>query len=343
MHVVVTDAFAGVERYVSRLAAGQAESGHRVVVIGGQTSAMRTAISAMGDAPVALTSAGTMLRAARRIRTLGRRADVIHVHMTAAEIAVGLATLTTPRRTGVVVSTRHFGRPRGHGPQGRIVAGVARRTLDAEIAISRFVASEIDGEATVVYPGVGDRPDGRPAAERERTVLLVQRMEPEKRTDFALRTFAESGLARQGWRLRVAGDGSQREPVQLQARELGIGDVTEFLGARGDVDELMARAGVLLAPCDVEALGLSVLEAMAGGLPVVAAAAGGHLELLDGLDRRALHAPNDHRAAAEALADLAGDVEGRDRYGHAARSRQRRGFTLAAQIAGTEKVYRRVL
>lgn len=342
MHVVVTDAFAGVERYVSRLAAGQAAAGHQVVVMGGRTPAMSTAIAAMG-ATVAVTPAGPMVRAARRIRTLGRRADVIHVHMTAAEIAAGLAALTTSHRSAAVVSTRHFGRPRGHGPQGRVVASMARRTLDAEIAISRFVQGEIDGNATVVYPGVDDRPDGRPAADRERVVLLVQRMEREKRTDFALRTFAGSGLATQGWRLRVAGDGSLRDQVRLLAHDLGIGDVTEFLGTRDDVDELMTTAGVLLAPCDVEALGLSVLEAMAGGLPVVAAAAGGHLELLDSLDPRALHPSNDHAAAARALSDLAGDVQGRDRYGAAAQARQRTRFTLTAQVAGTDRVYRSVL
>ena len=94
----------------------------------------------------------------------------------------------------------------------------------------------------------------------------------------AIEGFVASGLADEGWTLDIAGEGSQRTHLERLAADRGAGAAVRFLGFRMDVDELMAAAGIFLAPRPTEALGLSVLEAMAAGLPVVAAAAGGHLE-----------------------------------------------------------------
>ncbi|WP_258934086.1 glycosyltransferase [Nesterenkonia pannonica] len=105
-------------------------------------------------------------------------------------------------------------------------------------------------------------------------MLIAQRLEAEKDTATAIEAFARSELAARGWRLRIAGDGSLRPALERQAAELGIAQSTEFLGMRTDVSELMGAAGLMLAPCAVEGLGLGVLEAMSVGLPVVASRSG---------------------------------------------------------------------
>ncbi|MEK8227833.1 glycosyltransferase [Oerskovia sp. M15] len=204
-----------------------------------------------------------------------------------------------------MVATRHFARPRGSGPAAGVTAAVARRPVRAQIAISQYVADHIDGDSAVVHPGIDDRPEGVGAAGRDRSILLVQRLEPEKRTDLGILAFAASGLPADGWRLVVAGDGSQRGDLETIVAREGLGEHVELLGARSDVDALMQRAGILLAPCPVEGLGLSVLEAMANALPVVAAGAGGHLETLGGLEPLALYPPTDIARAGEHLAVLA--------------------------------------
>ena len=141
----------------------------------------------------------------------------------------------------------------------------------------------------------------------------------------------------------IAGDGPLRPILQRLATELGIERAVHFLGRRADVPRLMRSAGLLVAPCDIEAYGISAVEAMAAGLPVVAAAAGGQLETVGRVPDAALFPPGDVVRAAALLRSLAQDVEARDTYGQALQATQQRDLTLAAQACATERVYETVL
>lgn len=334
VHAIRSGAFAGVEQFVLRLALRQALDGHAVHVIGGDESHMRGPLAQRG---IGFTPATRTLQTARAIRRTASDADVVNAHMTAADVAAVLA-LGGSRSRVALISTRHFTRRRGRSRLLPVDAFVGGR-IDAEISISRAVAASIDRPSTVVHSGVAVTDAA--AASRLRTVLIAQRLEAEKRTDLGIRAFAASGLEAEGWTLQVAGDGAERSGLEALATELGV--AARFLGFRTDVPHLMARAGMLLAPCTVEGLGLAVIEAMAAGLPVVAADAGGHTELLEGLDERALYSAEDRDAAARALASLASDPAGRAALGAAERDRQRTRFSLEAQAAGTETVYRRAI
>jgi len=336
VHIIRSDGFAGVEKHVARLASAQAVDGWRVAVIGGGGVPMH---QEWGGSRVPHREAVTLLDTVRRLDEF-RGVDLLHAHMTAAEAAA----LLSPRMRHVpLVVTRHFAAPRGGSPLGRLAAPLIRRRLAAQIAISDYVARSIDGVSTVIYPGVPSAPDVVPGALREPTVLVAQRLEPEKRTEDAVRAFAASGLAGAGWRLLIAGSGSQARALRQLADALGVSAATRFLGYRGDVPDLMASASILLATCDVEGLGLSVLEAMALGLPVVASAAGAHLETVGGVDGAALYRPGDADAAGDMLAALAASPDRRRVYGGRLQQAQRARFSIAAQAEQTETLYRSVL
>jgi glycosyltransferase involved in cell wall biosynthesis len=331
VHAIRSAAFAGVEQFVLRLAVQQAADGHRVHVIGGDPARMRPGLAhpALSFAPAT--------RTAETVQAIARAApgaDVVNTHMTAADAAAVMA-LAARRRRPPIVSTRHFTSPRGRFaglPIDALVAG----TIDAELSISRAVADAIGRASTVVHSGVAV--SDLPARPRERTVLMAQRLESEKRTDLGIRAFASSGLAAHGWSLEIAGDGAQRAALEELAARVGVD--ARFLGFRDDLAERYRTAGLLLAPCPVEGLGLAVIEALAAAMPVVAADAGGHREILAGLDPRALFEADDPDAAARALASLGEDPAGRFALGEAGRARQRAEFSLAAQARGTEEVYR---
>lgn len=335
VHVVQTRSFAGVERFVLRLATAQAAAGHRVAVVGGDPEHMAPALRAAG---VGFAASRGAVHDILLIRRAARRADVVATHMTAADSAAATALLGL---SAALVATRHFTRRRGSRWPRRIYPVIERR-IDAEIAISDAVARSIGIPSTVVHSGVEDAAAPDPAA-RTRTVLMAQRLQPEKRTRAGLAAFAASGLAEDGWRLQIAGSGPEQLLLEADARSFGIAHAVELLGFRDDVLELYRHAGLFLAPCPVEGLGLSLLEAMSTGLPVLAADAGGHSEVLAGLDPRALFAADDISAAARSLRALAHDDEGRLALGAAGRRRQRTAFSISSQLAGTETVYRRAI
>jgi glycosyltransferase involved in cell wall biosynthesis len=334
LHVTVSDRFAGVEQFVCRLAGIQAADGHEVFVAGGEPGRMAAPLRGAG---VNFAPAASLRQALTAIRSAD--VDVVNSHMTAADAAAviaGLATRNAPAR----VSTRHFALRRGsRGPS--IAYRAVERLLDAEISVSRAVADSIGVASTIVHPGV-DPVDGS-GSDRERTVLMAQRLQPEKDTAVGIRAFAASGLAAAGWRLEIAGSGPQEPWLRALAEDLGLGDAVAFLGFRDDVPDLMRSSGMLLATSPFEHFGLTVLEAMASGLPVIASDAGGHAEMLRPLGDAALYAPGDATEAAELLAALAADSSRRALLAEAQRRRQAQSFSLRAQADATEAVYRRAI
>lgn len=336
VHLVCTAAFAGVERYAARLAVAQHAAGHEVAVLGGDTALMRTEVGANGihvcPAPTVRAGVGALVAS--------MPADIVHVHMTAAEAA---ALLCLPARRVPVVSTRHFACPRGRTPGARLAGPAIRGRIAVQIAISRYVAAHIDGSSVVVHTGVPERPAGPSATERDRVILVAQRLEAEKDTAIALRAFAITGLAAVGWELHVAGGGSQRDQLRVLARDLGVGGSVRFLGHQPDAAARMASAALFVATCPTEGLGMAVLEAMSSGTPVVAAASGGHSETVGAARDPALFPPGDVETAALLLVGLAMDPARRDRYGSRLRDIQQRDFTLSAQAERIEAVYRGVL
>lgn len=329
LHAVRSDAFAGVERHVATLAAAQAQAGHEVAVVGGDQHRMTAELAPRG---VRTVEGGRTVDVLTAVRRQASAFDVVHAHMTAAELACSLASGPP------LVATRHFARARGATPVGRLAGALVRRRVRAQIAISQYVADAVEGEATVIYPGV---PAADPSSEgREPVMVIVQRLEREKDTPTALRAFAAG--APQDWCLEVVGDGAERPALEALAASLGVADRVRFRGFQTDVGAILRRASVLLAPCPVEGLGLAVLEAMSCSLPVVASDAGAHPETVGRAAGARLFAPGDWREAADQIDELCGSDDLLRSYGAELRRVQQEWFSLTRQVEETDRLYRTV-
>ena len=267
VHAVVTDAFAGTERYVVEVATEQARQGLEVTVLGGPRLREHLPPS------VRWLPGSTLAQALLSTCRLGRQ-DVAHGHLTYGEAVL---TLSRGVHQGRCLATRHVANARGRSPIGHLIRPLVERRLDRELAISRFVAQQTGvPPGNVLHNGVAARPLLAP--DQAHAVVMAHRLEPEKATELGLAVWFASGLAERGLSLLVAGDGSERASLERLAARHPLGGSVTFLGAVRDMATLWPQALVVLAPAPAEPLGLSVLEAMAQGVPVLAAAAGGHLD-----------------------------------------------------------------
>jgi glycosyltransferase involved in cell wall biosynthesis len=329
--LVCTSDFAGVERYVANLSNGLAEAGCEVVVLGGEPERMARELSGKQEAS---WPASTVPEAVARLARLGRF-DVVHTHMTSAEVAASAVRVSN---RGRFLTTRHFAARRGAHPAGRLAGMAIRPLVDMQLAISDYVAARVDGASVVVHPGVPHQAS-IPAGGRAPTVLLAQRLEEEKRTDIALRAWQRSGLAQAGWELHLVGGGAQEESLRSLARDLGVADSCRFLGPRDDLSTRYNQASIFFAPTPDEGFGLAVVEAMAAGLPVVAAGSGGHLETVGICPDAALFAPGDVDEASLLLRSLGADEGRRRLYGQELQALQRQKFDLFSQAKQVATVY----
>ena len=328
-HAVATANFAGVERYISYVAPALAARAVDVTVLGGDEHRMAEALRGSG---VAHRPAPSVASVVRRLVGL-RHVDVVHAHMTAAEIAAAIAG--TASRSRLVV-TRHFGATRGSSMWGRAAGRLAARAVDRQIAISQQVATAIEGPSVVLLNAV---PSAEAGPHEEAVVLVAQRMEVEKQGALAIEAWARSGLVDKGWRMQFAGDGAQRGSLEQRARERGVAGSVEFVGMVDDLAARMDRAAIFLATTPGEAFGLSVAEAMAHGMAIAAAGAGGHLETAGAAVPESMFPPGDADAAAALLVRLAGDADLRREHGERHRSFQRRELSVDRHVDGLMAVY----
>ena len=154
-----------------------------------------------------------------------------------------------------------------------------------------------------------------PRSRHDRAVprlIAVGRLKAPK--DFLTLVRALATLPDRAFEALIVGDGPDREEVAAEIRRLGLEERVQLAGERSDVPELLAGSDVFVLSSRSEGLPVSVLEAMAAELPVVASDVGGVAELVvDGetgmlvppgdagcARRRARSSPRRSRASAEA-------------------------------------------
>ncbi|MGE5838268.1 MAG: glycosyltransferase [Acidobacteriota bacterium] len=170
------------------------------------------------------------------------------------------------------------------------------------------------------------------------SIIAVANLRPEKSHDILLEAFARS-TANRRLRLRVVGDGPCRAALERQARESGLGHRVEFLGHREDVADLLALSGLFVLPSRSEAFPNSALEAMASGLPVIASAVGGLLDLIEDGRNGLLVPPGDADALAGAIDRLVAQPTLAAALGESARRHVRDRYSFARMVASFEHLY----
>lgn len=299
----------------------------------------RPALQRAGSGPVRLlTGAADLARLGARLGTTVRAAgaQVLVAQSTKALLMGAVAA----RRAGIPlvwqvhdrISAQYFG-----GPLAVALRLLGRLTARGIIANSRSTLHTLytgGRPAVIAYPGIESAPDPARAPQRDPDrvrIVMVGRLTPWKGQDVLLRALARMRYRPAAVHL-VGGTffGEEDYRAELERTAAALGLPVEFTGHTDDPAAYFAQADIAVH-CSVlaEPFGQVVVEAMAAGCAVVAAAAGGPTEIIRPQVDGVLTAPGDPDALAAALDRLVGDPAERARLGAAARERARE-FTIAA-------------
>jgi glycosyltransferase involved in cell wall biosynthesis len=239
-------------------------------------------------------------------RDAARGADVVHAHwLPAGWVAArtGRPYVVTLHGTDVMLAERLPAFARLVLDGARVVVAVSRALADTA---ARFGARDV----RVIPNGVDIPPDAQGKEDEPPHVLYAGRLSKEKGV-------LELVEATRGLPLVLAGDGPLRRRLPT----------ARGFVPRAELDELYEAAAVVACPSRREGFGVTCLEAMAHGKPVVAAAVGGLLDLVTDDETGLLVPARDSAALRRALERLLADRDLRQRLGEAGRERARRQFS----------------
>lgn len=327
----------GAATFCERLAYGLAGRGHQVhVVCPGTTSRSRGSlvdgvrVHRVGAYRTPFHPTFRVClpwRAEREVAGLLERVepDVAHAQ---AHFVVGRALLRRAEATGVpAVATNHFMPENLLGylplpdPVARIAVRLAWRDLDRQFsradvvtaptprAVKLMRANGFAGPAEPISCGIDldrYRNPGDARRDTEPTVLFVGRLDAEKHVHELVAAVAALRDRGTPVRAEIVGEGSCRADLEAMARAEGVAGQVRFLGYLSEFELLAAyaRASVFCMPGIAELQSIATMEAMASGLPVVAADAVALPHLVRDGDNGRLYRPGDVAALTDHLADL---------------------------------------
>lgn len=172
-----------------------------------------------------------------------------------------------------------------------------------------------------------------------RTIITVANLRPEKSHETLLAAAATLVDSHPELRFRIVGDGPRRAELERLAATLGVSRHVEFLGHREDVPALLSDADVFVLPSRSEAFPNGAIEAMAAGLPVIACATGGLLDLIEADRTGILVPPGNVEAMSRALRSLIDAPARAEAIGAAAREWVHQRYSFERMVASFDDLY----
>jgi glycosyltransferase involved in cell wall biosynthesis len=298
------------------------------------------------------------------VRILGRlrhtlsdhRVDVLHTHVWPADVWGRIAARSVG--TPIVITTEHNvcnWKTWRHFAVDRFLARWSTSVVCVSNAVLEFYrdrAGIASPPLRCIHNGIDPTPFVEPIdVARERSALgvdaraivltAVGRLVPQKTHEMFLEALSRIRRAHPsvvGW---VVGHGPLRADLEARARALGLfPEGVRFFGERGDVPLLLKMSDAFVLPTAVrEGLSLSILEAMAAGLPVVVTDVGGNREVVEDGTTGLLVPPGDPQALADAMGLVVTSSARAREWGRTAREVVLARFTLDRMVREYEELY----
>jgi N-acetyl-alpha-D-glucosaminyl L-malate synthase BshA len=290
---------------------------------------------------------------------LSHKLDLLHCHYAiphATSAWIAKEMLGTTRSDIRVVTTLHGTDITivGQDPSFKPITKFSIEKSDGLTAVSRYLQAEtlttfgctacrIEVIPNFIDPDVYDRSRYTSILDEQldsdtRVLMHISNFRPVKRVRDVVAVFARVAK-RIPSVLVMVGDGPDRSDAEAAARELGVADRVFFLGKIETVAPLLAGADVFLLPSTNESFGLSALEALASGVPVIGANAGGLPEVVRDGETGILCAVGDVDAMSDATIELLEDRTRWQAMSETAAADARARFSLDDIVADYEAFY----
>jgi glycosyltransferase involved in cell wall biosynthesis len=181
------------------------------------------------------------------------------------------------------------------------------------------------------------------ASDEDFLVLQVARLDPIKDHMTAIRAIACAAERNPRIRLLIVGEGKKRAAIEREINGGPHGDRFLMLGQRTDVHRLLAAADAFLLTSVSEGIPVTIIEAMAAGVPVVATAVGGIPELITDQVSGLLASAGDAEGIADSLVRLAADANLRNQLAARAKLDAQTNFSEERMILDYDQVYQEML
>jgi glycosyltransferase involved in cell wall biosynthesis len=291
----------------------------------------------------------------RKLRTIAElanvlragRIQVVHTHNTYAHFYGALAAKLAG--VPVIVNTQH-GRGCGKGWKAKWQFRIANRLTRQVVGVSRDAALLCQSDdphsrekIIAIWNGINLDRFTYVGPKLVPTAISVARLSKEKDFPTLLEAVRHVLPHVPDFRLQIVGDGPERTTIEKKISELNLGNHIELLGERHDVAQLLTQAGFFVSATRTEGVSLTLLEAMAVGLPIVTTSVGGNPEVvLDGRTGR-LVPDGDPLALARAMIDMCGDRGSWTLMGLLGRQRVEENFEIRNMIGCYETLYEELL
>jgi glycosyltransferase involved in cell wall biosynthesis len=356
LHICSAREIGGGERYLADLANGLARRSHDVFAAIAPESPVGAELTALPNENIIelplrnVSGVRSALNLSRFIRTRG--IEIVHAHLARD---YPLAALAAGRSDTRLVLTRHV-----LFALSRIHRLTLRRTARV-IAVSEAVANSLRSQnifpadkIVTIHNGIDLNrfAQGREEiVQRDRNdrlrVGMIGHIAPIKGQEDFIRAAAVVCQSRDDVDFVIAGedksrDGANRANIEKVIRELGLKQKVTLVGWIADVSKLLPTFDLFVSPARSEPFGLSIVEAMAAGIPVVATRSEGADEILNDNDTGRLVPIGSVESLASVIVELLADRAQSERLAQRAQTVARERFSLGRMVDETEEIYRAV-
>ena len=279
--------------------------------------------------------------------------SIVHTHLIHGDlfgiVAAGLAGVDK------IISTKHNDDSFRQKLLFRALNNLLNKKTDRIIAISdwiRHFACKVEGVPpekirTIYYglPEMNNSVFGNEFREemgfgsREVVLGIIARLVKQKGHSYLIKAFANVYEKNRNIRLVIAGDGELRSSLKEIVQRKKLDSVVHFVGYRKDVREILAAVDIFVHPSLWEGFGLSILEAMAMGKPIIATDISAIPELVKDRVTGFLVPPKDISSLAGSIESLSSDEGLRQKLGQKAKERCLSMFSVESMIKKTLKLY----